>query len=316
MTAVSEFDREIAVTGRADQPGAYDAELGEGWRIGGGSQRRAAAGASPAAPSARARPGVRRRHTGPSGPAGDQRLLPDARGSRPGRRVRTSVVRRGRAVSTGQVSLLQRRRRGRRGRAGALPGDLRRPGLAWTATRATSAARRSSRRRTRASRPPRRRRDFLKHASLLDRLDLRLDPATTGWAVGKPSGQRRHPRLAAHGRRARAGPAHAAPGGRRAAAGGLRARPAGLDAHAGADRPRSLPARAGLAAGQPHEPHPVRRLPRGGRRGLGQRRAGWWRCPGSWRGPRLRAGRILSLWLSLSESSVCPTSASRRCSTR
>ncbi len=29
---------------------------------------------------------------------------------------------------------------------------------------------------------------FLKHASLLERLDLRLDPATTGWAVGKPSG--------------------------------------------------------------------------------------------------------------------------------
>jgi hypothetical protein len=29
---------------------------------------------------------------------------------------------------------------------------------------------------------------FLQHAALLDRLDLRLDPATTGWAVGKPSG--------------------------------------------------------------------------------------------------------------------------------
>ena len=29
---------------------------------------------------------------------------------------------------------------------------------------------------------------FLKHASLLERLDLRLDPATTGWALGKPSG--------------------------------------------------------------------------------------------------------------------------------
>jgi hypothetical protein len=29
---------------------------------------------------------------------------------------------------------------------------------------------------------------FLKHASLLERLDLRLDPATTGWALGRPSG--------------------------------------------------------------------------------------------------------------------------------
>jgi acyl-CoA thioesterase len=30
---------------------------------------------------------------------------------------------------------------------------------------------------------------FLRHASFLQRLDLRLDPSTSGWAVGKPSGR-------------------------------------------------------------------------------------------------------------------------------
>jgi len=29
---------------------------------------------------------------------------------------------------------------------------------------------------------------FLRHAAMLDRLDLRLDPATAGWATGRPSG--------------------------------------------------------------------------------------------------------------------------------
>jgi hypothetical protein len=30
---------------------------------------------------------------------------------------------------------------------------------------------------------------FLRHAAMLDRLDLRLDPATSGWAAGQPSGR-------------------------------------------------------------------------------------------------------------------------------
>jgi acyl-CoA thioesterase len=30
--------------------------------------------------------------------------------------------------------------------------------------------------------------DFLAHSKFLDRVDLRLDPATAGWAIGKPSG--------------------------------------------------------------------------------------------------------------------------------
>ena len=29
--------------------------------------------------------------------------------------------------------------------------------------------------------------DFLQHSRFLDRVDLRLDPATAGWAIGKPS---------------------------------------------------------------------------------------------------------------------------------
>ena len=59
--------------------------------------------------------------------------------------------------------------------------------------------------------------DFMEQAGLLERLDLRLDPACVGWAVGKPSGRGPHPGLAADGRRPRARPAPAAARRRRAA---------------------------------------------------------------------------------------------------
>lgn len=187
MTAVSEFDREIAVTGRADQPGVYDAELGQGWRIGGGVN-----GGLLLALAGHAL----RRELGPESadgiPGHPDPLAISAYYLSPGvpgpTELRTQVVRRGRGVSTGQVSVLQREGEGadlaERVRVLATYGDL----ASLDADASTSAvppelpdpdACVSA-----AQAPP----QFLKHASLLDRLDLRLDPATTGWAVGKPSG--------------------------------------------------------------------------------------------------------------------------------
>ena len=107
MTAVSEFDREIAVTGRADQPGAYDAELGQGWRIGGGVN-----GGLLLALAGHAL----RRELGPESadgiPGHPDPLAISAYYLSPGvpgpAELRTQVVRRGRGVSTGQVSVLQR----------------------------------------------------------------------------------------------------------------------------------------------------------------------------------------------------------------
>ena len=188
MTAVSEFDREIAVTGRADQPGAYDAELGEGWRIGGGVNGGlllALAGHALRRELGPEPPTAYRRHPDPLAISAYY-LTPGVPG--PAERAHVRSCGAGAAVSTGQVSLLQGDGAGGDGRAGAVLatyGDL------------------ASRGRRRQRPPPRRRSSpagrvrlgrpgaaasFLKHASLLERLDLRLDPATTGWAVGKPSG--------------------------------------------------------------------------------------------------------------------------------
>ena len=210
------------------------------------------------------------------------------------------------------------RRRRRRGRAGPVPRDLRRPRLGRRATSPPRRRRRSCRRRTSAC-PPRRRR--------------RTSSSTRRCSSGSTCGSTR-PRPA--------GPS-GKPSGNGVIRGWLRmadgrepdplllllavdALPPvafelglpGLDADARADGARARPPGPGLAAGQPHQPHPGRRLPRGGRRGLGQR--GPARRPVATARSRSQphpptAGRLSALWLSLSESSACPTSASPRCST-
>ncbi len=185
MTAVSEFDREIAVTGRPDQPGAYDAELGPGWRIGGGVN-----GGLLLALAGHAL----RRELGPESadgiPGHPDPLAISAYYLSPGvpgpTELRTQVVRRGRGVSTGQVSVLQPDGDGEgahlaeRVRVLATYGDL----ALLDADASTSAVPPELPEPdacvAAAQAPP----QFLKHASLLDRLDLRLDPATTAgpWA--------------------------------------------------------------------------------------------------------------------------------------
>ena len=105
MSAVSEFDAAIAVLGRAGDPGAYDAVIGEGWRIGGGVNGGLLLALAGHAlrlelgePSA-GLPG----HADPMAISAYY-LSPGVPGPAV---VRTDVVRRGRAVSTGQASLVQ-----------------------------------------------------------------------------------------------------------------------------------------------------------------------------------------------------------------
>jgi hypothetical protein len=172
----SEFDRDTALTRRA--PGVYDIGLSAGWTIinalNGGYLLavlgRALADALP--------------HADPFSVSAHYLTA-----SRPGPAViRTDVVRTGRTLSTGQASLFQYDEDGREverirvlasyGDLDALPDDV----------------------RTTAAPPPIPPIDqcpgsgdapgpVLSGSSFTDRLSLRLDPATAGWAVGAPSGR-------------------------------------------------------------------------------------------------------------------------------
>jgi acyl-CoA thioesterase len=181
---VSEFDAGTAVVARPGEPGTWDAELGEGWRIGGGVNGGLllalvgrALGEQLGATQDRAA------HPDPLAISAYY-LTPGMPGAAT---VRAEVVRRGRAVSTAQASLLQPGPDGadvERVRVLATYGDL--AGLDGDAsTTATPPQLPPPEECVGAAQAPP---DFLKHASLLERLDLRLDPATTGWAVGRPSG--------------------------------------------------------------------------------------------------------------------------------
>lgn len=182
MVTQSEFDTGTAIAPRAGEAGVYDAELGAGWGIGGGINGGlllALAGRALQSELAGDGHDGHDRHPDPLAISAYY-LTPGA----PGPAVlRTSVVRRGRAVSTGQVSLTQPTADGEVERIrvlatyGALDGDPTTSAVPPELPPPEECV-------TAAQAPP----DFLKQASLLERLDLRLDPATTGWAVGKPSG--------------------------------------------------------------------------------------------------------------------------------
>jgi acyl-CoA thioesterase len=185
VNGASEFDEGSAVTARVGEPGVYDAALGEGWRIGGGVNGGvllAIAGRALARELGTA-DGDRPAHPDPLAISAYY-LSPGVPGPAT---VRTSVVRRGRAVSTGQASLLQDDGAGgevERVRFLATYGDLESVDGDLTTSAAPPELPPPDQCVSAAQAPP----DFLKHASLLQRLDMRLDPATTGWALGKPSG--------------------------------------------------------------------------------------------------------------------------------
>jgi acyl-coenzyme A thioesterase PaaI-like protein len=178
-TADSEFDRDTAVVPRPQEPGTYDIELSDRWTI-----IAALNGGYLLAVVARALRDTLS-HADPLTITAHYLTA-----SQPGPAViRTQVVRTGRTMSTGQASLFQTDRQGREverlrvlagfGDLDALPAEVR-----------TTA------------RPPRMP-DYDEcpvsneplpggpvsgATSFLERIDMRLDPATAGWAVGAPSG--------------------------------------------------------------------------------------------------------------------------------
>lgn len=172
----SEFDRDTAVTLREE--GVYDAELSAGWTI-----IHAVNGGYLLAMLGRAL-GQALPHSDPFSVSAHYLTA-----SVPGPAViRTQVVRTGRTLSTGQASLFQFAEDGtevERIRVLATYGDL--DGL-------------SEEVRTTAEPPTMPPRDQCLGASdgtapipgssaITERLDIKLDPATVGWAIGAPSGK-------------------------------------------------------------------------------------------------------------------------------
>ncbi|MEH6377077.1 thioesterase family protein [Streptomyces sp. KLMMK] len=171
----SEFDRDSALTLRA--PGVHDVQLPEGWSIGG-----AVNGGYLLALLGRGL-GAHLPHPDPFTVTAHYLSV-----TRPGPAViRTETVRTGRALSTGQASLVQTAADGsetERIRVLATYGDL---GALSDDVRTTAKP---------PAMPPYEHCLGKEHndashplAEIAARLDIRLDPATAGWAVGQPSGR-------------------------------------------------------------------------------------------------------------------------------
>ncbi|MEW2522453.1 thioesterase family protein [Actinacidiphila alni] len=176
----SEFDRDTAVVARPDEPGTYDIDLSPGWTI-----IQAVNGGYLLAVVGRAL-----RDALPH----DDPFTITAHyltASQPGPAViRTETVRAGRTLSSGQASLYQTDAEGREterirviaayGDLGALPDDVR--------TSATPPVMPGYADCVGSEDAPEGSGPVPGSTAILDRLDLRLDPATAGWAVGAPSG--------------------------------------------------------------------------------------------------------------------------------
>lgn len=174
----SEFDRGIALEQRS--PGVYAGHLDGAWSIGAGINGGLLLAAA----------GNALRHTfaetGHADPITVSGYYLSAAEEGPAT-LTTQVLRRGRSMSTGSVSVTQPGEGGavERLRALATYGDL----AALPEEVRTTA--------TEPDLPPVEQclgsdlapRDFARTAPLLDRFDLRLDPDTVGWALGRPSGR-------------------------------------------------------------------------------------------------------------------------------
>jgi hypothetical protein len=177
----SEFDRDTAVAPRPGEPDAYDADLSAGWTI-----IRAVNGGYLLALVGRA---LREALPHPDPITITAHYLT---ASEPGPAViRTETVRAGRTMSTGQASLYQRDEDGREverirvvaayGDLAALPDDVRtaaKPPSMPAYDECVSSA----------DAPDAAPGPIVGSTAILGRLDLRLDPATAGWAIGAPSG--------------------------------------------------------------------------------------------------------------------------------
>ncbi len=174
----SEFDDGIRAVSRDGS--SYDVKLGDGWTIG--------AGVNGGMLLATVGNALAHRFADDAHPDPIAISAYYLSASKPGAAtVRTDVLRRGRSLSTGQASLVQVeddvevervRALATYGDLGSLPDDVRTvatpPDMPPPEECVSSDLA-----------PP----DFMEQARLLNRLDLRLDPACVGWAVGEPSGR-------------------------------------------------------------------------------------------------------------------------------
>ncbi|MCJ1679784.1 thioesterase family protein [Streptomyces sp. APSN-46.1] len=174
----SEFDRDTALFPRAGEPGVYDAELSAGWTIitaVNGGYLLALVGRALSAALPHPDPFTVSAHylsASVPGPAV----------------IRTQVVRAGRTLSTGQASLFQYDENGAEverirvlasyGDLDALPDDVRTTALPPVIPAYEDCL------GAEAGPAP-----IPGSSAIVDRLRLRLDPATAGWAVGAPSGK-------------------------------------------------------------------------------------------------------------------------------
>ncbi|MFF8608282.1 thioesterase family protein [Streptomyces sp. NPDC015346] len=173
----SEFDRDTAVTPRG--PGVYDAELSAGWTI-----IHAVNGGYLLALLGRAL-GDALPHPDPFTVSAHY-LTPSVPGPAV---IRTQVIRTGRTLSTGQASLFQYAEDGTEverlrvlasyGDLDALPDDVR-----TTATPPAIPPREHCLGPSDGPAPK-----IPGSSAITERLDIKLDPATVGWAVGAPSGK-------------------------------------------------------------------------------------------------------------------------------
>ncbi|MEU3060821.1 thioesterase family protein [Streptomyces subrutilus] len=174
----SEFDRDTTITARADEPGVYDADLSAGWTIitaVNGGYLLALVGRALSAALPHPDPFTVSAHylsASVPGPAV----------------IRTQVVRIGRTLSTGQASLFQYDEDGaetERIRVLASYGDLAAlPDEVRTTARPPAMPAYEDCLGPEAGPAP-----IPGSSAIVDRLRLRLDPATAGWALGAPSGK-------------------------------------------------------------------------------------------------------------------------------
>ncbi|GLX35704.1 hypothetical protein Sros01_17770 [Streptomyces roseochromogenus] len=174
----SEFDRDTTIAPRAGEPGVYDAELSAGWTIisaVNGGYLLALVGRALSAALPHPDPFTVSAHyltSSVPGPAV----------------IRTQVVRAGRNLSTGQASLFQFDENGaevERIRVLASYGDLDAlPDTVHTVAKPPVIPPYEDCLGAEAGPAP-----IPGSSAIVDRLRLRLDPATAGWAVGAPSGR-------------------------------------------------------------------------------------------------------------------------------
>lgn len=176
-----ELDRALALSPRRDDPTTYDVQLGVGWQIGGGVNGGLLLAVLGKAMRSTLATGT---HLDPFTVSGYY-LSAAAPGPAT---VRSQVVRAGRSLSSLATSLVQdeQGREVERIRALATYGDLATlPDAVRTTAKPPDLPPVEECVASSDAAPS----EALAQTQFLDRVDLRLDPACAGWAVGKPSGR-------------------------------------------------------------------------------------------------------------------------------